>query len=183
MPSKKPYIVTFTGRKFNPLDPRPGDVDIRDIAHALALQCRFAGHTRRFYSTAQHSWHVSHLVSLRDAYWGLLHDASEAYLVDVPRPVKHQPSMAAYRKAETACQEAICTRYGLPIAEPASVKAADDTMLMTERRDLMSKVDEDYYWPDCEPDPGIDLRAPWSPDFAEHMFLTRFHQLVGIQHG
>lgn len=82
------WIQTYTGRRFFPLEPNPADVDIRDIAHALALETRFGGHSRVFYSVAEHCVRVSHEVEPPHALWGLLHDAAEAYLADVPRPVK-----------------------------------------------------------------------------------------------
>src|ERR1017187_10636100 len=77
-------ITTFSGIHFWPLLPNPADIRIEDIAHALSNQCRFAGHAREFYSVAEHSVRVSQLCPPEDALWGLLHDASEAYLTDVP---------------------------------------------------------------------------------------------------
>src|ERR1039457_118422 len=85
------FIGTFSGLRFWPLDPNPEKILIDDIAHALAHQCRFGGHASRFYSVAEHSVHVSRLCPPEDALWGLLHDASEAYLVDLPRPLKQLP--------------------------------------------------------------------------------------------
>src|ERR1019366_9954250 len=83
-------IRTYSGVRFKPLDPDPA-VGISDIAHALANQCRFGGHSSAFYSVAQHSVRVSEICAAEDALWGLLHDASEAYLVDVPAPLKQLP--------------------------------------------------------------------------------------------
>ena len=93
---KGDWIQTFTGRAFYVLDPRPEDVDIEDIAHALSMQCRFAGHCREFYSVAQHSVTASWLVPPEDALWGLLHDAAEAYVVDLPRPIKRAWQLESY---------------------------------------------------------------------------------------
>ena len=103
-------IRTFTGHMFYPLDPRPEDVCIEDIAHSLSLLCRFTGHTYAHYSVADHSLRVSRLaeklfvaeahspesekmqrMANEIALWGLLHDASEAYLQDMPRPLKYAP--------------------------------------------------------------------------------------------
>jgi hypothetical protein len=121
-----------------PLNPRVDDVCVDDIAHALAMQTRFTGHCRRFYSVAQHSVHVSHVCDRRDALWGLLHDASEAYLSDVSRPVKRLPEMSEYRSAEQRLLAVICERFGLPEAEPPSVKRADTSaaarILVSARR-------------------------------------------------
>ena len=85
------WIQTYTGRKFHPLRPRVAEVDVRDIAHALSLKCRFGGHCRVFYSVAEHSVRVSRVLEAKGrelAVWGLMHDAGEAYLPDVGRPVK-----------------------------------------------------------------------------------------------
>src|ERR1700744_4853571 len=86
------WIQTFTGKKFSPLAPRPEDVDIRDIAHALAMKCRFNGHCSPFYSIAEHSVRVSWLLEQqgkREALWGLMHDAADAYLPDLGAPIKN----------------------------------------------------------------------------------------------
>ena len=98
------WIQTYTGKKFWPLDPRPEDVDIVDIAHALSMQCRFGGHCLRFYSTAEHSVYVSHHCGSA-ALIGLLHDGSEAYLLDMLAPIKEY--MPDYKAAEKRCQAAV----------------------------------------------------------------------------
>src|SRR5579862_5085028 len=88
------WIQTYTGRKFWPLDPRSWDVCLEDVAHALAVKCRYGGHCRGFYSVAQHSVLVSQLLAewkadIWTVRWGLLHDANEAYSADVVRPIKN----------------------------------------------------------------------------------------------
>src|SRR5271165_7548492 len=85
---KGDWIQTYTGRVMYPLDPRPEEINIIDIAHALSNLCRFTGHVRTFYSVAEHSVRVSQHCDPKDALWGLLHDASEAYLADMSRPMK-----------------------------------------------------------------------------------------------
>src|SRR5690348_18006267 len=105
-------IHTFTGRTFCPLDPKPEDIDIQDIAHALSCQCRFTGHSRKFYSVAEHCVRVSLLVSPDLQLAALLHDASEAYLSDVARPIKRLPAMAEYRRTEEALQRQIYLCFG-----------------------------------------------------------------------
>src|SRR5665647_1805094 len=120
-------ITTLSGIRFWPLLPNPGDILVEDIAHALAHQCRFGGHASKFYSVAEHSVHVSELCPVQDALWGLLHDASEAYLIDLPRPLKLLPEFAPYREAERQLQRAVAARFGLPEDQPASVTEADDT--------------------------------------------------------
>ena len=118
MDSLDGFIGTFSGLRFWPLDPNPEKILIADIAHALAHQCRFGGHASKFYSVAEHSVHVSQLCLPEDALWGLLHDASEAYLVDLPRPLKLLPEFAPYREAERRLQRAVALRFGLPPDQP-----------------------------------------------------------------
>src|ERR1019366_10480236 len=132
MDSLDGFIGTFSGLRFWPLGPNPAKILIEDVAHALAHQCRFSGHASKFYSVAEHSVHVSRLCLPEHALWGLLHDASEAYLVDLPRPLKLLPEFAAYREAERRLQRAVAVRFGLPEDQPASVTEADDTMLWIE---------------------------------------------------
>lgn len=173
------WIQTYTLRQFWPLDPRPEDVDLTDIAHALSLICRFTGHVREFYSVAQHSLLVADRAfelapPERDraaAKWGLLHDASEAYLVDVARPVKRLPEMAGYREAERRVQTAICERFGLPPEEPPEVKQADRDVLYTEARDLFNGVHRAWRW---EAEPLGLLVDPLPPAEAERRFLQAF---------
>lgn len=172
------WIQTFTGRRFWPLAPRPQDVAIHDIGHALANLCRFTGHVRQFYSVAQHSVLVSRACAPEDALWGLLHDASEAYLSDVARPVKHHVLMAPYREAETRLMDAVMIRFGLPLAMPASVAEADMRMLVTERRDLMGPTEDGHDW-GLTHAPYPAMIEPWTPALAESRFLQRFDELYG----
>lgn len=145
------WCQTFTGRQFWPMDPRPEDVCLEDIAHALSLQCRFAGHCREFYSVAEHSVRVSRAVEsvLPDEMApeprrlmllaALLHDASEAYLVDVPRPVK--PYLVGYREAESRVMVAVeswAGLYGSYTHDHEAVKCADEALLRTEARATFS---------------------------------------------
>lgn len=134
------WIQTYNKHQFHALDPRSGDFDIEDIAHALSLQCRFSGHTRVHYSVAEHSIRVADLCPPEHKLWALLHDASEAYLVDIPRPFKRLPEFAFYREIEAKTMEAICDQFGLPRECPECVHKADEVMLATEARDLMGPL-------------------------------------------
>lgn len=134
------WIRTFTGKRFYPLKPTIEDIDIVDIAHALSNQCRFSGHAAWHYGVGQHSVYVSQVVrrlggSSTDIMWGLLHDASEAYLVDLPTPVKRQ--VVGYNDAEKQVMKIVANYFGLPEKMPEVVKMADEIMLSTEARDLM----------------------------------------------
>lgn len=170
---------TYTGRRYWPEDPRPEDIHPHDIAHALALQCRFGGHVRRFYSVAQHSVLVSHICDPADALWGLLHDASEAYLVDIPRPVKRAPGMSGYMEYEDRMMRAICDALQLPHEMPESVRKADEVLLATEARDLMP-AESVKDWTLIEA-PLEGVIEPWSPDLAKVLWLHRLDELLGQQ--
>src|ERR1051325_11429351 len=110
------WMQTFSGRRFYPLSPRSDELDPADIAHALSLLCRYGGHVERFYSVAEHCVLMSEWVDPANALAALLHDATEAYVVDVPRPLKRQ--LAGYREIEAAVWLAIATRFGLELALP-----------------------------------------------------------------
>lgn len=176
---KGDWMQTASGRRFWPLDPRADEIDIGDIAHALSNQCRFAGHCHEFYSVAQHSvlvarWLEEHAPPY--ALHGLLHDAAEAYLVDLPRPVKRQPEMEPYRNAEHAIERVIAERFGLVWPWPEIVKRADDVLLATEARDLMARPVN--AWAPM-PAPWGNRIEPWIPTMARAKFLASFQRLTG----
>jgi 5'-deoxynucleotidase YfbR-like HD superfamily hydrolase len=170
-------IETHSGRHFSPLTPVVSDICIDDIAHALANQCRFSGHTRVHYSVAEHSVRVSELLEEagfgRDIIlWGLLHDASEAYLVDLPTPLKRDPRFAFYREAERELMRAICQRFGMSEHEPQAVADADAILLATEARDLMPYTLE--YWAKLTHEPLEEMITPWMPEQAKRNFISRY---------
>lgn len=169
------FMQTYTGRKFFPMDPKPNEVCIRDIAHSLSLQCRYAGHCRRFYSVAEHCVHIARWLVGIDrsaALFGLLHDASEAFLIDVPRPVK--PFLSGYRDAEAKVMAAVCQRFGLPLEMPAAVHEADERIIADELVNLVPMS-----WHARHTDGlGVTLQY-WSPAEAEEEFLETFKALTG----
>jgi uncharacterized protein len=163
-------IVTYSGLIIEPLNPDPELINIEDIAHALSNMCRFTGHVRQFYSVAQHSVYAGQVVSEENRMWALLHDASEAYLADIARPVKHAFGLGeVYREAEEKLMEAVAEKFGLSLPMPKEVHWADDMLLRSEQRDLM---------PDLLRIPGDDYVdftiVGWFPGFAKEMFLNRF---------
>jgi hypothetical protein len=169
------WIQTVSGGRFDPINPRPEDVKIADIAHALSNICRFNGHCSEFYSVAQHSVLVCDALPQEFKPWGLLHDASEAYIADVSMPVKRSPEFGAYGVIEWRIMLAVCERFGLPWSEPAAVKAADNLVLATEARDLMPRREvAEWAW---LPKPMPERIIPWTPAFARTEFLVRFHAL------
>ena len=172
------WIQTFTGRKFKPTNPSADDVCIEDIAHALSMQCRYTGHSKEFYSVAQHSVLVSYLCDSQYAIEGLLHDGSEAYLIDVPRPLKQSGKFNAYLDFEKAVTKCICEKFDLLPEEPASVKNADKLMLYTESQTLMAPMHPE--WTNLvRPLPMAIISL--MPKEAEKLFLERFYELVDLK--
>ena len=169
------FIHTFTGKKFRPLAPELDAIDIRDIAHALAMQSRFGGMTRVFYSVAEHSVRVSLICPAKDALWGLLHDAAEAYLKDLPAPVKYGATMEPYREAEAALMASIAVKFGLPPGEPHSVKRADLILVHTEGRDLFPTGSHVTWLDEAMAQPRRINPLTWQG--AEQWFLERYRQL------
>lgn len=166
------WMQTYTGRQFWPLDPRPEEIFIEDIAHALSMQCRYAGHCKKFYSVAEHSVILAEYVPAPFKLWALLHDASEAYLTDIPRPLKGD--LAGYRALEDRVMLAVCQRFGLSDDMPSIVAEADDRIIGDERSNLSNPWVEWTY----SPKPlGVRLHH-WSPEMAEQVFLGVFRALT-----
>lgn len=168
-------ILTHSGIYFDLLDPKPADVSILDIARALSHLCRYTGHTRTHYSVAEHCVRMSHLVTPQRAFAALLHDAAEAYVGDVARPLKRL--LPHYISIEHRVQAAVFRAFGLDDWLPRQVQDADRYMLAWERRDLMPE--QAMEWPACR---GVTLEAapvivPWSADEAMERYLDRFHEL------
>jgi len=173
-------IQTWSGRRFSPLEPDPAAIEIEDIAHALVNCCRFGGHCSSFHSIAQHSCLVADAAGgdREIALHALVHDASEAYLGDLPHLLKHRsPLGALYREIEEPLQAAMLQRFGLG-APPAIVKELDRAALATERAALMRAAD-DGWWPELD---GVEPLAveidPWPPERAARAFLDRFARLA-----
>jgi 5'-deoxynucleotidase YfbR-like HD superfamily hydrolase len=179
-PGPGPYLQTVSGRWVNPFDPDPGQLDAGDIARALANQCRFGGHSRVFYSVAQHAVIVSELVEQRggdveDVFAALMHDATEAYLGDMPHPLKHRsPLGAAFKEAEDHLERALRERFRIKPDVP-EIKRADRALLATERRAFSA---EDWHWPELEGVEPLDLELQaMSPDEAAEAFAQRYAEL------
>lgn len=171
---ERTWIQTYTGKQVWPLNPRVEDVCVEDVAHALANQCRFTGHTRQFYSVAQHSFLASDHCP-EAPLWALLHDAAEAYLCDVSRPVKGY--LTNYREAEERLERVIAEKFGLPWPMPEAVKVIDLKLLATERRDLMNTPP--IPWVSTrDVEPLAERVVPWPAAVAEDLFLMRFRELT-----
>jgi uncharacterized protein len=166
------WTQTFTGKRFWPLDPRPEDICIEDIAHALGNICRYSGHCKPFYSVAEHSVILSHYVPKEFALWALLHDAEEAYLADIPRPIKHL--IPGWHQIAERVQNAVCDKFGLPREMPEAVKIADHAILADEKAALM--VDGPK-WSNMIPPLGAHIYC-FEPVIAGAVFLRRFQVLT-----
>lgn len=186
------WIQTASGRQFWPLDPRPEDVEIEDIAHALSNICRFTGHCAHFYSVAQHSVLVAANVPSDIAIWGLLHDAAEAYIGDISRPLKRslfarlmwkdgEAGMGPVKSAEKTILEAVAVRYGIRLlTDWDSIEKADMLLLATEARDLMEPLHPEWHHKESNGWAVLPERiTPWNPDRARAVFLNTFHALTG----
>jgi 5'-deoxynucleotidase YfbR-like HD superfamily hydrolase len=179
-PSAGPYLQTISGRWVNPFDPDADQIELTDIARALANLCRFGGHCWPFYSVAQHCVIVSELIeqgggSAEHALAGLMHDAPEAYLGDLPHPIKHRSELgAAFREAEAPLDRAIRARFAIPDVPP-TVKQIDRALLATERRAFSAEM---WAWPELEGVEPLDLQLrAWSPAEAAEAFVARFEEL------
>jgi 5'-deoxynucleotidase YfbR-like HD superfamily hydrolase len=186
---------TYSGRLLDLATPHrwaPVDIRITDIAHHLSQLCRFTGATREFYSVAQHAVLVSELLeqrhgSLGPAFWmaGLLHDGAEAYVGDLPAPVKHGFMLDEYWTAEDQIQAAVDVRflgdragsYAAPHLR-ALIKAADELALHAEMRDFITGANKRHA--DVANAAGVKTIRPKMPHQAELAFLRRFHDLEAL---
>lgn len=165
------HIQTFTGKRFYPLEPDAESICIKDIAHALSMICRYGGHCDRFYSVAEHSV----LVGRKAGLHGLLHDGAEAYLLDIPSPVK--ALIPEYRWAEDRVQAAIYEALNIPpptSEETQDVHQADRRMLFTEMAAIHRSVTPWYesVWPYTD----VVIEC-WAPKEAEERFLDAYERL------
>ena len=169
------WCQTFTGGQFWPLHPRPEDVKIEDIAHALSQVCRFAGHSIWPYSVGHHSLLVSANCRPENALVGLLHDAPEAFVGDMVTPLKRD--MPTFEAAERGWALAIGDAFGLGeqlVALPADVKEADVRALMTEKRDVMSTCSHPWH---SVGEPFETSITPATAPYIEDAFMRRFESL------
>jgi len=171
-------MVTYSGLSVNPLELGVGEINIEDIARSLSMQCRFGGHIQQFISVAQHSINVSLNCAEEDALWGLLHDASEAYVCDLPRGLKYTRELYEYRCVEERIQKKVGKRFGLSWPIPEGVKVADNVELLTEawsfKPEGFFSISEQLY----PLQPRKESLISMSPGFAERMFLARFTELM-----
>lgn len=171
------WMQTATGRQFWPLDPRADEIHIADIAAGLSKLCRYGGHCKRFYSVAEHSVLMAHAAPDGLHLAALMHDASEAYLSDVIRPIKRH--LTGYVAIEAALEKVIARRFCLQWPMPAAVKVLDERIVHDEKAQNMP--------PAPAVDPLTDATVPplgvtiqfWTPEKAEFEFLAAFRRYGG----
>jgi RNAse (barnase) inhibitor barstar len=172
------WFVTSSGEKFFPLNPNVHEIQIKDIAFALSNICRFGGHVE-FYSVAEHCCHVSDACPPALKFLGLMHDATEAYMGDMVRPLKQQ--MDFYREVEDMLWNVVARAFNLPLSVE-QVKIYDNRALLAERNYLMVEGPNtrDWYWDHAGLKP-LDCQIKcWPPQVARREFMNRYNQLNGL---
>lgn len=168
-PIRRPSILTADGHYFNFEMPDPAHFTLNAIAQGLSNTCRFAGQCKAFYSVAEHSVHVSRLVPSEFAVHALLHDAAEAFIGDVPTPLKRM--LPDFKALEKRIEAALFAAFGLPPEIPEEVKLADRIMLEVERRVLFDRHDP---WEETEglPRPEVPIYC-FGAGSSRNWFLNR----------
>ena len=162
--NEDPVIRTFTGKWMNVFEPTEDMICIEDIAHSLSMQCRFGGHLPKFYSVAQHSYHCSQMVDAPHKLAALLHDASESFICDIPRPIKH--NLKEYKPIEDKLMNLIAKKYGFDYPLHEDIKKIDEEMLQFEWNTIMIDRQTSGY--------NFVL---FSPEEAEKKFLQAFNRI------
>lgn len=152
-------IRTVSGQYVNVFNPDPETILIEDIAHSLSMQCRFGAHLPEFYSVAQHSYSCS-LITLGCKLEALMHDASEAYLLDIPKPIKQR--LLNYKEIEDGLMKVIADKFGFTYPLSDDTKQVDEIMLRHEWRNAMLNSEVVCY----------DFKT------AKNKFLNRFYELT-----
>lgn len=173
------WIQTYTGRQVWPLEMKPEDIDPIDIAYGLGRQARYTGHTRLFYSVAEHTVLMAGVVPDELKPWALLHDASEAYLHDIPRPLKRLPEFTAYLDIEDRVMRTVADRFDLALPMPYEIHDYDRRMYTTEAPKLFSRIHPDWEkWIEDIPYlPGVRLQF-WGPEVAPKRWLDAYHRIM-----
>ncbi len=177
------WIQTYTGKKFDLLRPRPEMVCLEDIAHSLSRLCRFTGHTKDFYSVAEHSVHVSNSVISKYARSALMHDAHEAYIGDLTSPLKRAmregPLDNPFEEIERVVWKAVSKRFDLTdsYGELMAIRNADLAVLAAERDCFFPKQTEDW---GVNVEPAKVAIQAFSPANAWYHFMNQA-KLLGVE--
>jgi uncharacterized protein len=175
------FIETFTGKKFGFLDPQQDEVEVYDIANALSKSCRYVGHVSDFYSVAEHCCHLYDYFTSevsdptnKESRSVLMHDASEAYLADIARPVKN--ILPDYQALEAKIEGMLAQKFDLIYPFPKWLKALDTRILLDERKMLQPFASYEWAVDKIGAKPlGVKLQC-WSPAQAAREYLHRYNQ-------
>jgi hypothetical protein len=172
-----PEILIRSGSYFSFLEPHNSTYTIEDIAHALSRVCRFGGHTESHYSVAQHSVLSSYLAEDEFKFDALMHDAAEAFLGDIPSPLKML--LPDYKTIEIRVEKAIFERFGVSFPLPQNVKEVDKMMLAIEKRDV---IGNDDYWEHLAGVVPLDSMTivPLPAEIAFDFFMSRYEELKRV---
>jgi hypothetical protein len=176
----EPWIETVSGKKFHFLEPAEDEIDIDDIAYALANQCRFNGHCDRYYSVAEHSVFVSSLLPKELQLAGLLHDAAEAYLSDIPSPIKQ--FLPQFRDMEANVMLAIVKKFGIPndVVSEALIKKADLQQLRTEALVMLPSKGAEWTITKNITEDGV-RPIGYPPNMAYTFFMKAYQYLTNTE--
>lgn len=184
----KYYLQLYSGTMYDSINPNIEDIHIEDIAWSLSHLCRFNGHTRTFYSVAQHAVIVSQNVPKEHALAALMHDGGEAYLSDLPRVVKRgipEELLKKFTEIENRNLKLIAEKFGFKFPLSPEVKHADDRVLAAEMRDLMHHrvpiVKEGTKTVTTRIIAIRDTICPVGPEEAYKMFMDRFNELTDTE--
>lgn len=170
------WLQTYSGHAMWPLDPRSEEIFIGDISSALSKMCRYAGHCLKFYSVAEHSVLVASMVPDEFKLSALMHDASEAYLVDIPRPLK--PYLTNYYEIEDKLMGVIANKFGFQWPSPAVVKRVDNQILTDER--LQNMAPPPFKWDEYEQNEPVGVQLQfWDPERSRREFVDAFYRYGG----
>lgn len=172
---------THTGLHMYPLDPRENEICIEDIAQGLSMSCRFGGQCSKFYSIAQHSVYLSKLCYPKWALAGLLHDAAEAYVTDIPSPAKH--FMPEYQNIEDNISKVIFAKFEIPWPLPYQVHRLDKAIVTNEARNLFKKQPSWAKYRVGLDIPDAYFDHTWSPEEAYTHFMSTFNMLMEQRDG
>lgn len=169
------FIETYTNKQYHFLNPSVDEICIEDIAQALSMSCRYSGHVKSFYSVAEHSCIVSDKIleltcDRQLAFDALLHDASEAYLNDIPRPIK--PHLKNYSDIEALSEKCIQDSLG---CRPMNdlIASIDKNIVRDEAEQLFLSVPS---WVKDFTSVGVKV-AGLSPNYARFEFMSRYIKL------
>jgi hypothetical protein len=178
-------IATFSGLRLSLCDPKANQIRLRDISHGLSFACRYACQVADFYSVAEHSVLVCQLLELRYPEnkslhrWGLMHDASEAYLGDMPKPLKNLDKF--YQGIEAVFMDVLARKYHLkPVRQPQEVHTADMDVFLRERKVLWGPGVYEWRLTNTPPEDTLGLDVLGLPSRqADELFLATFERVFG----